>query len=349
MLYLDATHQDYAEWVTEEDVVQLREWGTDMTHTLPRAPRPLPGTSGEQTLHWYIGASPRCYVILHDPSGQTSERHAILSRDSLGWRIGRASQNSLRVDGVLRNSTELAPGMEVQIGGTLLVAESLRMVRLREFVARLLGWSAERQSAVDQALRAIRLSSKSGSRLVLRGEGNLAGAAYDIHTRLYADGHPFVLCETPSSSATANLRRIATLENGVLALMGAKGGTLCIQGHHHHADCLRLVNMLQSSNARVQMVVCSRAPTRRDYTSGFLVEVPSLCSRQSELKKLVGEYCADAAIALGLRDSTAITEIREWVLHNASATIGDIEQATYRLVAQTLGGMLAPSVAGRAS
>lgn len=338
MLYFDSetatTHQDFAEWVTEEDVVQLREWGTDLIHSLPRAPRP--GLSGEPKMHWDIGTSSRCYVRLHDPSGQTSERHAILSRDSLGWRIARASRNSLRVDGLLRNSTELAPGVEVEIGGTLLVAESLRLIRLRSFVARILGWSAERQNAVDQALRAIRLSSKAGARLALRGEGDLAGVAYDIHTRLYADGHPFVLCETPSSSALANLRRIATLESGVLELLAAQGGTLCIQGHHHPVDCLRLVNMLQSSKARVQMVVCSSPPKSRDYTSGFLLEVPSLRSRESELGKLVEEYCADAAIALGLQDPLAVIEIRDWIRRNSAATVGDIEHAAYRLVAQAV-------------
>jgi FHA domain len=345
MLYMDpeATLTELAlpSWVTDDDVVQLREWGTDITYALPVAPRPSAGSPVEGSVHWFIGTSESCFVRLHDPARRISRRHAMISRDSNGWNVMRLSHNSLRVDGVQQNSTALAAGVEIEIGETLLIAESLRLMRLRDYMARILGWTAERQGAVDQALRAIRLSARAGSKLILRGEGDLVSVAFDIHARLYPDPYPFVLCGPPCPSVTANIRRIAAAGVGFEALRAARGGTLCVQGRQQLGDYLRITHLLQSATARVQTILCTESrKSESENASGFVIDIPSLRARGDEVEKVVLEYCADAAIDLGLRDSEAILKIREWVSKNAAVTVGDISRAAYRLVEQHLGGSL---------
>lgn len=331
------TRQDLAEWVTEDDVIQLREWGTDIIHALPIAPRPPMGFPGERRFHWSIGVADESYVRLHDPSGRTSRRHAVLSRDSLGWTVTRRSENTMRVDGILQNTTSLAPGVEVEMGEVLLIAESLRLIRVREYLSRLLGWTAERRSAVDRALRAVRLSSKAGATLVLRGAGDMVGIALDLHLRLHPEGHPFVLCGRPTASADANLRRIGALEDALAAVTAARGGTLCMQGRQRPPNYVRMTHRLQQPSSRVQMIVCDDNRPSVDNLSGFSIEVPSLESRSNEIEKIIQEYCADAAIEMGLRDPEAVIEIRSWVMKNAASTVAEIQRAAYRLVSQHLG------------
>lgn len=354
MPYIDpettVTEGSFSPRLTDDDVVQLREWGTDITHPLPNAPRPAPDSPGESRMHWYVGSSESCIVQLHNPKRLISRRHAMLSRDSVGWNLLRLSHNTLRVDGIQQNSTALAPGVEIEIGDTLLVAESRRCIRLRDYIHRILGWAAERQDVVDHALRAIRLSARTGAKLVLRGEGDLVGVAFEIHTRLHGETYPFVLCGAASPWVAANMRRIAETAKGLEALIAARGGTLCVQGRQNLGDYLRMAHLLRSPTARIQTVLCSeQRQGAHEYPSGFTIDLPSLSARRDELERVVLDYCADAAIALGLRDPAEILQIRVLVIKNASATVGEIAAAAYRLVAERVGGNLPTRVAQFAS
>jgi len=78
------------EWRINDDVVRLREWGTDIIHRLPQAP-------------WdsaVIGTAESCALQVVDPSGFTSREHARLDRGSSGWLVRDLdSKNGTRADG----------------------------------------------------------------------------------------------------------------------------------------------------------------------------------------------------------------------------------------------------------
>ncbi|MEO7734966.1 MAG: FHA domain-containing protein [Kofleriaceae bacterium] len=174
------------EWKLNDVVIQLREWGTDRTYELPTA------TSGE----WLVGAARTCAVYLTDDRRYVSRRHARLSRDHETWTLtDNGSKNGLWLDNARRPSFVLAPGIEVGIGSLRLIAESDRVIALRAFLSRILGWSDERREQVDRALRAIRDMATQRSSLVLNGEGDLVSVARALHQRALGDGKPFIVCD----------------------------------------------------------------------------------------------------------------------------------------------------------
>jgi len=86
------------EWCINDDVIRLREWGTDIIHRLPQAP-------------WdsaVIGTAESCALQVVDPSGFTSPVHARLDRGPAGWLVrDLASKNGTRVDGARRCEVRL--------------------------------------------------------------------------------------------------------------------------------------------------------------------------------------------------------------------------------------------------
>ena len=138
------------EWRIKDEIIRLREWGTETVHSLP--PPPV-----DKVL---IGTADTCLFRLVDPSGHTSREHARLDRQKHGWTVRDLdSRNGIRFDGTRGFESRLEPGTELGIGNLTLVAESQLLIELRSFLLRLLGWGADQRAAVDLALRAIRLAA----------------------------------------------------------------------------------------------------------------------------------------------------------------------------------------------
>ena len=318
-------------WAVDDDVVQLREWGSSRVHRLP-APPML--NQSEHWGEWLVGASDDCDVKIHDPLRQVSRRHARLMRDRLGWSLlDLGSKNGLRLDGVAQNVAALEPGAEIEIGSVLLIAESRRLISLRQFIARILGWTPERIGAVDHALRAIRSARLRRAPLVIRGEGDLVAIALDLHRRMVDEDRPFVLCGPRRPSVDSNLRGIAATEHGLTALAAARGGTLCIRGQRRPLDFVRVALALHAPSCRTQLIICDESHGDPEFALALPISIPSLLARHEEVPRIVEEYCTDAALALGLRNPEAVMGIRQWVTHHATANIPEIEQAAYRLTA----------------
>lgn len=111
------------EWAINDEVSQLRPWATDTVHSLPDA------SAGA----WDIGAAEDCALQLVDESGQLSRHHARLEREIAGWVVrDLGSKNGIRMDGARRRELLLQPGVELGIGGLALIAESPRLVALRQ-------------------------------------------------------------------------------------------------------------------------------------------------------------------------------------------------------------------------
>jgi Inner membrane component of T3SS, cytoplasmic domain len=180
-------------------VIHLREWASDRIHYLPHPPvRPYQG-------EWFIGTDPSCVIRLADP--RISRRHARpLHEDSRWGLLDVGSRNGTRIDGNRQAIGFLGSGAEVTLGGLTLIAESARLLELRDFLCRWLGWANERAATVDLALRAVRLAQVRRTPLVLHGAGDLVPIARELHRLVFEAGAPFVLCDALGPSIAANIR-----------------------------------------------------------------------------------------------------------------------------------------------
>jgi pSer/pThr/pTyr-binding forkhead associated (FHA) protein len=310
----------------DDEVVQLREWGSHRIHRLP----PRPETSRQ--VDWMIGSGADCATRLTDTTRRVSTHHARLLWDRSHWGLlDLGSKNGIRVDGGLQASALLTPGTEIAIGGLTLIAESQRLIGLRSFLCRLLGWGPERLAVVDEALRALRSAQVQRTPLVLRGEGDWVTVARDLHHRIVGANQPFALCAPRGPSMDANLRGIATIDKGLAAIAAARGGSLCVRSRRPPLELVRLVSLLRQPNVPVQLMICDDSRTDAPSALALPITIPSLLSRYAELPRIVEEYCRDAADAFGTRMDSG--EIRAWIFRHASTAIPDIERAAYRLFA----------------
>jgi hypothetical protein len=321
------TDPSVASWDLDDDVVQLREWGSHRAHRLPPAPHgPLQGD-------WMIGSASDCALRLADLTGRISRRHARLLRERSHWcLLDVGSKNGMQVDGTRQATALLEPGLEITLGGLTLVAESSRLIAVRGFLSRLLGWSPERLATVDTALRALRLAQVRRTPLILRGEGDWVSVARDLHRRVLGADRPFVLCAPRGPVVDGNLRGIANVDRGLEAISAARGGTLCVRSRRPPADFIKMVAALRAPSARVQLIVCDDSRSDAESALALPITIPSLLSRYQELPRIIDEYCRDAAevFAARLDDSG---EVRGWILRYAATSIPDIERAAYRLFA----------------
>jgi hypothetical protein len=316
------TDRGSTEWRIDDEVVRLREWGTDIVHRLP-AP-------SETAI---IGTAETCALQVFDPTYCTSREHARLERGKAGWIVhDLESKNGTRIDGARRSELRLEPGIELGVGGLTLLAESRRFIELRSFVARLLGWTADKTTLVDFALRSIRLAATRRLPLVLCGPGDLISVAHAIHRHALGDAKPFVVCDPRRREGEASVRSAGNIETGMAAMRRALGGSLCMWSRRlpHDFDDVRLA--LRDPATRVQLIVCAES---RRQTKPYHVEpivLPSLSSRSQEITRIIDEY-ADEATAMMSATVHLTAADRDWILRNSASSISEIEKGTRRLLA----------------
>jgi hypothetical protein len=309
-----------------DPVIRLREWGTDRSHVLPR-------TAVRDCL---VGSSEACGLRL--TGARISPRHAELTYDRRRWWIrDLGGTGGLQQDGVPREEFSLTPGVEIGVGGTTLIAESLRSIALREFCARLLGWGADRIAAVDHALRAIRLAAARRSALVLRGDGDLVPIALALHRHAIGVEAPFIVCDRRRANTRASVRAPANHDTGIVAVEAAAGGSLCLRSSRPPRDVRALLRRLHEWENPVQLIVCLERDSRDALLTGPMpIELPPLRFRAAELPRIVDEYAKDAIAALDAAKACFTEEDRAWVMASASTSLSEIEKATMRIVAVKL-------------
>ena len=312
------------EWAIDDDVMRLREWGTDTIRVLPAPP----------TREWTVGAAESCALRLDDPSGRVSRLHARLVRDDTRWLLrDLGSKNGVRLDGARRTEIVLEPGVEIGIGGLTLIAESGRSVALRGFLARVLGWRSDRIEAVDHALRSIRMAAARRVPLVLAGDGDLVPTARSIHRHALGGDRPFIVCDPRRRRSKATVRSAENYETGMQALEAAYGGTLCVRNRRLPRDFEQVVAALRDPDARVQLVMCAgHSDDCRSYLASPIT-VPSLAGREAELDRIIDEYAEDAVAELGAPRVGFLSVDHAWVREHAASSLPEIEKATLRLVA----------------
>lgn len=310
------------EWRIEDDVIRLRAWGTETSYPLP-AP-PVDGLM--------IGTHDSCGLRLVDSSGHTSRKHARCERRKHGWVVvDLDSKNGIRLDGARRPEVRLEPGVELGVGGLTLIAESRRLIELRAFISRLLGWAADKADLVDHALRAIRMAATRRMPLVLCGDGELALIAQALHRHALGLERPFVVSDPRRREVNANVRSAENTETGMEAVRRARGGTLCVWAKRLPRDFDAVSAALRDPATKVQLVVCVDSPRQSRPYNVEPVVIPPLKSRSREVGRVIFEYSEEAAAELTAPPLSVAD--REWLQKHSSSSVSEIEKGTRRLVA----------------
>lgn len=323
-------------WSIDDTVVRLREWGGDRVHMLPAAGEGL------------IGTTEGCQIRLEDRTARVSRKHARIWRGHEGWMIEDAgSKNGIRIDGVRVGcgASSIDPGVEIGIGGLTLLAESPRLIALRGFLARVLGWTRDRTVVVDHALRSIRLAAAQRVGLVLSGDAELVAIARSIHRCALGPDRPFVACDPRRRTSKESVRAVANHEQGMRALEAARGGSLCVWGSRLPRDFSQVLRELRDPDARVLLVYCSN---KRESSDGLLstpIDILPLARRAAEVPRIIDEYARDAIAELGATRAAFTKQDRAWVMAHAATSLGEIEKATLRLTAIRMCGSIGRAAA----
>lgn len=305
-------------WGIEDPVIRFREWGNERVYGLPDTPTELT-----------VGSGSTCELQLRDHSTQISRQHAKLKPFAGGWKlVDMKSKNGLWLDGARRLEFTLAPGLEIRIGSIRLVAESRKLIELRELLGRFLGWSAQRQGDVDFALQSLREWAALRVSLVLMGEGDLTTVARQLHVATLGREPPFVASsEHPS---------------GMAALQAAKHGTLWVPKLSSNfitvAECLREVD----NRTRLMLHAQSADDTARAATAlarPAIITLPSLSARQAELGRLINRCAEDAAAHLGAPSPGFTMNDLEVLPQLRYRGIADLELTVRRVVAMRTWGV----------
>jgi hypothetical protein len=321
-------------WMIDDDIIRMREWGGDRCY-------PLPADPGAEVT---IGSASTCSLVLNDPSGRLSRQHARLTREGARWVVRDLdSKNGMRVDGVRRPKVQLEPGSELSLGGIMLIAESPRLIALRGYLARLLGWDDDHGETVDLGLRSVRMAATQRAALVLCGEGDLIPIARGLHRYSAGDSRPFVLCD-PRRRATGENAALENYPSGLAALRAAAGGSVCVWLKRLPRDFTELTVGLRDPGTRVQLIACGLRPSDRKEIVSAPIEIPALSTRADEIDRIIDEYANDAAHAL--RSGVLFNKVdRDWVRRYSATSLPEIEKGTLRLIALREAGNVARAAA----
>ncbi|MGN6108379.1 MAG: FHA domain-containing protein [Kofleriaceae bacterium] len=304
-------------WLVDPDVVRLREWGADPAHAL---------TGSEVTL----GSGPQADLRFVDPSGFLSRVHAKLTRTGDRWWINDlGSTNGTTVDTqpIMEVGAPLFAGVEVGIGKVSLVAESPRLIELRAYLARVLGWNPEHGPTIDLAIRAIRAASGRRAALILAGSHDVTCVARQIHRRTLGPAAPFVVWPPDRHEK-------AVPSNGASPIDRSRGGTLCVRPDRlREGEFQELSRDARIAGARVQLFISLGQGALRPSLVASSIIVPPLTSRPADIDRVVFECALDATNELGAELACFTAADRESVVRHAATSLEQIETTVLRIVA----------------
>lgn len=276
-----------------ERVVRLREWGTDQATSLESQTRF--SLSGNEAVEW------------------DGERW---------WTQGVTSTGACR-------RTVLTSGSELLLAsGKLLIAESRRCVALRDVCRRLLGWRADRQHAVDRALRSIRCAIMSSGAIVILGPGELSSIARALHRVLRGPSAPFVSCSPSCKDLRASAIVPGNLRNTREACEAATGGSLVVRTTDMPRDFFRIADAAGLPFRQLLIFVCATEKSSFRYDGFAHVDMRDFDGRKDEIPRLVEEYAREAGELLGAPPGCFRDQDRQWVTTYAASSVVDIERGT---------------------
>jgi FHA domain len=311
-------------WLGDDPVVQLRDWASDEVHVLPE----------DGSAECVIGRDPAAGLRLLDHDDLISRMHARLKRGGPFWYLeDMNSKNGIRVDNERGNNVMIAPGQEIGIGGLTLVAENRSLIRLRGYLARVLGWKDTNRD-INLAVRAIRAAANRRAPLVIAGADDVMAVARQIHRRAMPPTAPFVICGPASREPDISVGIRAIHPDATAAVRMACRGTVCVRADDLPPDFDWLVKTSKERRGPVQLFICaSKAPRRRTEAAPPLT-IPALAGRsQADVERIVAEYAADAIAELQAAPASFTERHHEWVTLQSARSFAEIEIATLRIVA----------------
>lgn len=314
-------------WAIDDDVIHLREWATANVHPLSE------DAAGPITL----GTAETCAIRVRDPSRQLGQVYARIERCFGRWALLDAgSERGVSIDGARCLYAELRPGVEISLGGAVtLIAESPRLILLREALERLLGWSPAYRARVDEALRQIRDHDLKRSALTLCGgpkERDLIPIAQELHRLTLTEAQPFVVYDPRRVTRSEGV--VPTFSDLAAALRAAADGTLCLEHRKVSSrDVMAICLAVLPKDCRTHIVYCGNDPDDPELLTPRIV-IPPLSTRRTELDRLIREYLREATALLGATKHVRLSPAdRAWLRTSASASLAELRTATLRLVA----------------
>jgi hypothetical protein len=308
-------------WRIRDAVFRLRERGTtDRVYGLPVPP-----------VACRMGTSSDLELQLHDPSGTVSREHVELVPIEVdrerAWKVhDLESKNGLLCDGEPRRACVLRPGVELRLGSLRLIAESAELVGVLSVVRRCLGWAADRQEHVDQALQDLRDWAAQRAEMIVVGDGDLRPVVRRWHDLVIGKDVPFTW------------HKPAARSNAAAAVVKEAGaGTLCVDTTDRQKEALAVVERVHGTEypTRPQLLLCTPDPTSAATLKGSLkkpavIHVPPLASRAGEMADIVQEYAQEIAREKGLPgpELEDVEQLSRWPFRN----LAEVEDDALRLV-----------------
>lgn len=250
-----------------------------------------------------------CDVVLDDAG--VASRHARIVRRA-GHIAIEAVEAWICLDGMRVSSVSLFPGAEVSLGELHLIAESPKVIELRQLISRLVGRDVS-DATLDRLLRRVRLAAAGRQPLYLAGRtAPLIAAARELHARTRGEA-PFVMVKRGGKRAS---------------LTTAAGGTICLSSLHDP-----LLAKWQSSGVRPQLMVLRRHTdaAQLDDLDDEIVLGSQIVQRDERIA-VVHEAVTRAVTKLGLRATALASADRRWIFEHAK-TLPEITLATERVLA----------------
>lgn len=220
------------------------------------------------------------------------------------------------------------------------MAESARWIALRNVVSRMLGWSPDQAEAVDLALRGIRFAAMRRAVLILCGGGDLVPIAEELHRRTLTAARPFVLCNPRRRSEDDAEGAAGDVASGVEAVEAAAGGTVCLLHKNLPADLDDMLHELRQPHCQAQLVLCAANVRDAALFAAAPVIVPGLTTRKAEIDRIIREYAAEAAAAMGIGEHWLSPIEHAWIRDHPGESLPDIQRATLRLAAIRCAGSM---------
>jgi FHA domain len=322
-----------SEWAISDQVVQLRQVGTQTVYPLPREA----AIAGQLDTGISLGSSSTCDIQIQDPLKRVSRHHAVLLFKNGYWNaVDVGSKNGLLFDGVKQCSARLTPGSILGLGSIRLVAESPRSIDLRCFLARLLGWGwgDEQDAVIERTMASIRQAQIHRAPIILESDSDLIPVALDLHRHLFGANRRFVVCDPKRRPRSdKDVRLPLNFADPIEASEAAKQGTLCVRAERLPRGFAELLHHVLSTESTTQLMVCidGMRPAERSFASPIVI--PSLRSRsQTEIAQVIREYFLDAIVDLDGPPVPALAD-RAWIMKHSATSLVEVAKGTRRLVA----------------
>jgi hypothetical protein len=297
-------------WPFDDEVLALREFGTDRVYPLSPTRR-------------------------LDLVGSESQGEVALVHRRSCWSVKAADgapSGIVQHDDAPVREVVLVPGLELVIDGVTLIAESERVRALVHYLSRVIGFNPKNRPTIDHALRAVLVAARGRRPLVLHGNGDLSYIGRKLHHHTLPE-QPFVLCDRRKTERSDEGRVPPNVHDPLDALAKAAGGTLCIPEDRLPDDFDLMMSRWQESSVRVQLILGAPSiPYLLPIVADPVTVVP-LSQRWYDRFQIMNEVAAESATAFGIPPCDLSKADREMIVEEHADTLPELEIATERMVA----------------